>query len=56
MVDETRLEQMAIQSTAHSFELSSNQIKPIPLLVGTGEDVEREQDLWLTVQSPLIKN
>lgn len=33
MVDETRLEQMAIRSTEHSFELSSNQIKPISLLV-----------------------
>lgn len=49
MVDETRLEQMAVQSTRHSFEQSLNQIKPIPLVEGTGEDA-------LTVQFPHIKN
>lgn len=42
MVHETRLEQMAIRSTEHSFGLSSNQIKPIPLCVETGKDVQEQ--------------
>lgn len=48
MVDETRLEQMAVQIAEHSFGPSSNQIKG-----NTGEDV---RDPGLTGQSPVIKN